>query len=353
MKPCSSASCPYCDVTNDKMRGLNAVQALSKHYKLNINQLPSHLLSKVKELQVDEATQKFYDSCMYESTITSWIASGLRYFYSVTDTNAILNRGQMFVLSEAQAKSLIEPHLNFKKELRLLDVGAGDGNVTKSFSPFFKTIVTTEVSSYMAKRLREKGYLVAETPFISSDSHEYFQDSNEQKFDCITMMNLLDRCDHPMSMLQDAKRRLNTSSDSGSCIVIALVLPFSDFVEDGVKRRKPHGPLPMMGARCKDNASFEQSLSHFLVNCVAPLGLQVQQISKVPYLCRGDDKNPYYVLNDVILVLTPSEKSEQDAAIEGALKLPGIKEKVSTLGTSEFPSPTEIPLRRKDDSHNR
>jgi ubiquinone/menaquinone biosynthesis C-methylase UbiE len=234
---------------------------------------------------------------------------------------------------------LIEPHLNFTKELRLLDVGAGDGNVTKSFAPFFKNIVSTEVSSYMAKRLREKGYQVAETPFISSDSHEYFRDSNSEKFDCIMMMNLLDRCDHPLSMLQDAKRLLNKGPDSNSCIVIALVLPFSDFVEDGVKRRRPLGPLPMMGARCKDNASFEQSLSHFLTRCVAPLGLQVEQISKVPYLCRGDNQSPYYVLNDAILVLTPSKAGEQDAIIEDATGLANRKEFTRNL---EFPSPTEI-----------
>jgi hypothetical protein len=40
----------------------------------------------------------------------------------------------------------------------LLDVGAGDGGVTSRLAPFFSTVVCTEVSTQMCRRLRQRGY---------------------------------------------------------------------------------------------------------------------------------------------------------------------------------------------------
>jgi hypothetical protein len=44
----------------------------------------------------------------------------------------------------------------------------------------------------------------------------------------------------------------------------AVVLPFSEFVEDGSLRRHPRGALPMRRARCGDGVSFEGSLDALL-----------------------------------------------------------------------------------------
>ena len=47
--------------------------------------------------------------------------------------------------------------------------------------------------------------------------------------------------------------------------------------------------------------------------------LQVERISKVPYLCRGDSNKAYYTLADAILVLKPKAEwsySEQLSMLE-------------------------------------
>jgi 2-polyprenyl-3-methyl-5-hydroxy-6-metoxy-1,4-benzoquinol methylase len=49
------------------------------------------------------------------------------------------------------------------------------------------------------------------------------------KFDVVTCLNLLDRCDKPLSLL----RELKASLSPGGRVVVALVLPFSPYVETG------------------------------------------------------------------------------------------------------------------------
>lgn len=49
------------------------------------------------------------------------------------------------------------------------------------------------------------------------------------KFDVITCLNLLDRCDRPLSLLHELKASLSP----GGRVVVALVLPFSPYVEIG------------------------------------------------------------------------------------------------------------------------
>ena len=41
---------------------------------------------------------------------------------------------------------------------KLLDVGAGDGNVTRRLAPLFDDITVTEASKHMGNRLRARGY---------------------------------------------------------------------------------------------------------------------------------------------------------------------------------------------------
>jgi len=49
------------------------------------------------------------------------------------------------------------------------------------------------------------------------------------KFDVITCLNLLDRCDKPLSLLRELKASINP----GGRVVVALVLPFNPYVETG------------------------------------------------------------------------------------------------------------------------
>lgn len=48
-----------------------------------------------------------------------------------------------------------------------------------------------------------------------------------QKFDCVCMLNLLDRCSRPRSMLRDARAALTPDG----LLIVALVLPYKPYVE--------------------------------------------------------------------------------------------------------------------------
>jgi 2-polyprenyl-3-methyl-5-hydroxy-6-metoxy-1,4-benzoquinol methylase len=63
------------------------------------------------------------------------------------------------------------------------------------------------------------------------------------KFDVITCLNLLDRCDRPLSLL----RVLKASLSPGGRVVVALVLPFNPYVEIGklTAHRNHHTEMPV------------------------------------------------------------------------------------------------------------
>lgn len=63
----------------------------------------------------------------------------------------------MFVLSHLQFLKLIDKNDYWQSD-DLLDLGAGDGEVTKQFACFFKNVYVTEVSTTMQHLLTKKGY---------------------------------------------------------------------------------------------------------------------------------------------------------------------------------------------------
>lgn len=70
-----------------------------------------------------------------------------------------LGRGSMFVLSEAQARTLLNiAESPARLSGALVDVGAGDGEVSRRFAPLFTTQCATEISASMRKALVYKGF---------------------------------------------------------------------------------------------------------------------------------------------------------------------------------------------------
>ena len=254
---------------------------------------------------------------------------------SVTDANALLRRGDMFVLSDAQVRMLLgdaEAESDVEAKLgagagagvvtaasgggasapslppalrlgRLLDVGAGDGGVTAVLARHFRVVDATEVSAPMAARLRARPFLsrVVQTAFLTPESLP----DGDGAYDVVSILNVLDRTDQPAALLAAARRLLAP----GGRLLLAVVLPFSEFVEDGAVRRHVHGPLPMAGARCADGADFETSLNALLSRAIIPAGFDVLSVSKVPYLCRGDWRKSFYVLFDAIIVARATSDS--------------------------------------------
>jgi len=68
----------------------------------------------------------------------------------------------------------------------VLDIGAGDGNVTTVMAPYFRSIYTTEMSRFMHSRLQKKGYKVL-------DAIEWHQTGPIATFKLVSLLNVLDR----------------------------------------------------------------------------------------------------------------------------------------------------------------
>jgi len=296
--PACGPHCAYRGASHDT-RGAS----LARHYALDASQLPAFARSCVLQLALDGETRLFLESCRPRWLVDA-AANLLRACLSVTDVNGLLGRGQMFVLSGEQAEALLGPSLAAARAahggpLRLLDVGAGDGEVTARLARQFGSVSATEVSRVMCHRLSARGYAVKHTPRIAPDVFP-----EDGAFDVVSCMNLLDRCDFPLEMLRDAARLARRGTGR---VLLAVVLPFSEFVEEGASRRAARGALPMRGARCSDGVTLEASLAALLERVLQPLGLELERVSRVPYLCRGDAAQPFYVLSDALLLLRHAE----------------------------------------------
>ncbi|EEB12571.1 possible cgi-81 protein, putative [Pediculus humanus corporis] len=137
-----------------------------------------------------------------------------------------------------------------KSKLKLLDLGAGDGVVT---------ILEPEVWHL-----------------------------ENEKYDVITCLNLLDRCDRPNDILEQMK---NSLAPDG-IVVLAMVLPFEPYVEIGAKNHSPSQVLDVNGN------TFEHQVCSMVKNVLEPVGYEIIKWTKLPYLCEGDLRQSYYWLDD-------------------------------------------------------
>jgi predicted rRNA methylase YqxC with S4 and FtsJ domains len=189
----------------------------------------------------------------------------------------------MFVYSTDQFKTLLDIDHNQEYQLTsLLDIGAGDGSITQRMANLFKQVYATEMSSIMQWRLSSYGYTVL-------DTNEW----GDLKFDVITCLNVLDRCEKPLSLLKNIREHLN--SNHGRAI-ISLVLPFKPYFE----YNNDHHPNESIHI---NNRLPEEQINEFILNVFQPLGFCLKKLSRLPYLCEGDMERSYYFLSDYIFVL--------------------------------------------------
>ena len=244
----------------------------SKWYVCDLQQIGSEnssLVSKFVQMDLDEEGSQFIDTCYQKSDwfmthlYHSVARSLLNLFMTSTSINGLLDRGSMFVFSANQLQALY-PELESIKhqpDSRLLDLGAGDGKVTQVMAQFFKEPCVTEVSPVMRRILSRKGYTVLEV----EDWHE-----STLSFDLISCLNLLDRCDMPLTILNQMIGRLKPEGR----IILALVLPISQYVESGRPGRlsDDHRPSETLNVT---GATFEQQLVSLDRNILTPAGLEI------------------------------------------------------------------------------
>ncbi|KAK7066833.1 Methyltransferase-like protein 9 [Halocaridina rubra] len=131
------------------------------------------------------------------------------------------------------------------------------------------------------------------------DTWNWMQETGDIQYNVITAMNLLDRCDTPKTLLRDIHRKL---ADDGF-LIVALVLPFSPYVEIGSADNLPSENLDIVGS------TVEEQVNSAALEVFPRLGFKLERWSRLPYLCEGDLDQAFYWLSDVVLVFTKIEGS--------------------------------------------
>ncbi len=149
------------------------------------------------------------------------------------------------------------------------------------------------------------------------------------KFDVISCLNLLDRCDQPVTLLKQIKNALKPEG----LLIVALVLPFKPFVEYN-KDNKPTEDLLNLktslkigdtlaecdastttvanetnllkksiynGPKMLNKINFQ--INYLVEEVFEPLGFDLIRLTRLPYLCEGNMEQSFYYLHDYIFVL--------------------------------------------------
>ena len=278
------------------------------------------LREKFRALTRDAATDAFLMRASRRPYLVNWgqaaACTFLRKFMSLTDANAMLGRGKMHVLSEAHVADLLgrgsrddsSAVLRKNKKL-LLDVGAGEGEVTEKFRDGggFDVVVATEASAPMVRRLRQKAFdVVLESTDVSTVTRACGEAgggaarASEDGFDCVALLNVLDRCDAPRTLLRQLRELLK---DDGGVLVLAVVLPFRPFVEDGAEHRAPREALGL-----DPHGAWEAGANQIWTKVLAPSGFKLERLARVPYISEGDQKHGAYILDDAVFVLSKASE---------------------------------------------
>ncbi len=283
-------------MTDDTSR----IRELELEYGCERTALPSTLARRFVRLGLGEEGRDYLERALTTrpGRAKTALHRVLRSWMSDFDANGLLDMYPMHLLGTSQWKEL----LGETPGARHLDVGAGSGEITRTLSPLASETVTTEVSKMMARNLRRAGFRC-----LRSDLAR--EEVPDPPYDLITCLNVLDRCERPRSLLSNLARALAP----GGRLVIATPIPFDAFFYDGATSRDPVERLDL------PRDSWEPSVARLATTVLEPLGLEVEAISRAPYLCRGDAERPLYVLDDALFVCRkPVVRTE-----ESAIRLPG------------------------------
>ena len=209
---------------------------------------------------------------------------------STYDVNGELGTYPVHVLSSGQWARLLDAARVERPEGRLgslLDVGSGRGDATSALAVHFERVTTNETSAPMIQRLRAQGFTCLEGDLTALPTRP-------GRFDAVSLLNVLDRCDRPHALLATAISTLRP----GGLLLLSLVLPYRPFVFDGSKKRPPTQRLPLG----PPSDPFEQQCADLVTAVLVPLGVEVAVLSRAPYLSWGDAHAPVYELDAAILI---------------------------------------------------
>jgi hypothetical protein len=163
----------------------------------------------------------------------------------------------------------------------------------------------------MVKRLKDKRFDCVIGAADVSGVFDAARNENVKRlspdgFDAIALLNVLDRCDTPFTLLSQLRGMLRPGVGR---LLLAVVIPFRPFVEDGNSNRPPRERLPL-----PSDGGWEDGVSKLWSLVLKPAGFKIERLARVPYISEGDQKHGAYVLDDAIFVLSPASGDDDDAS---------------------------------------
>lgn len=282
------------------MTAVSMHRGLGLRYACDRSRLSPRLRDRFLELSLDPSTRAWIDDAHARPTSGMRLAArrAAKAMLGDYDANALFDTHDMRVLGREQWSAL----LGDVSAARWLDVGAGDGKVAAEIRAIAGEVVTTETSTRMAARLRERGFECHAVDLVT----EVFPD--DRRFAVVSALNVLDRTPRPYSLVERMLDRL----EPGGRLVLAVPLPLSPHVHVGNSTVDPDELLPI------ERRSFEEAASTLVDVALVPLGLELVSMSRVPYLSRGDRTVPVHVLDDCILVLRRVGDAEAPRRLTGS-----------------------------------
>jgi SAM-dependent methyltransferase len=202
------------------------------------------------------------------------------------DVNGLLGTYPLFLLSSAQWATLLDG----RGGGRLLDVGAGSGDVTARLAPCFDEVNAVETSRPMVRRLRRHGFVAHRLDVAGAPAPG-------GPYDAVALLNVLDRSARPVSLLGAATDALS----DGGVLIVSVPLPMRPFYQRGARTLDPIESLPVVGT------SWEAAARSLADDVLAPFGFTVVRLTRAPYLSGGDRRAPFYELDDVVIVAVLSD----------------------------------------------
>ncbi|MEM7449671.1 MAG: methyltransferase domain-containing protein [Myxococcota bacterium] len=262
-------------------------RGLSLHYTCDTEALPKSLRNRFRPLGLDDSTKRWIDNALEQphSDAVMQVREAVRRKMSDYDINGTLGIFSMRVLGTRQWQALLGQDF---LGARLLDVGAGDGQVTRELAPLFESVEATETSLPMVERLKRLGYSAFPVDLTNEISSELLH----RGFDMVTLLNVIDRTKRPITLMENIARFVGEQG----YLALAVPLPLRPHVQVGGHICAPEEQLPA------DSRSWEAGVTALTAYLLQPLGWHVDAFSRAPYLCRGNQESPVQILDDVVFL---------------------------------------------------
>lgn len=211
----------------------------------------------------------------------------MRRFASDFDTNAWLGTHSLHLVGRTSFARLLGLGAEMRLGGRLLDVGAGTGEVTAELAPLFDETITTEVSRGMARCLDRRGFTCLRVDLAVDVP------PGLGTFRVVSLLNVLDRAPRPATLLD---RALEHVAPDGQ-LLVSTPLPLRPHVQGAGTTSEPD---EWIAGRAD---SFAHALEELVSRELVPRGLEVERWARTMYRSQGDTSAELYELDAAILVL--------------------------------------------------